>query len=724
MCTTCKGLQKHLQIFDVEEESDAPNVVQWMNTTLPRLRVSSGSCRACALILQGILLHHERFTGVQEPNITVIAESFRSTPVQTVQDHLSVELRWRGVSNESCDGDAQQCEEAYPDMKLEFFTDGDCETSYSAIGKGRNITDAFLQESGLQTSRSMIGKCLAKHTICKHVKPHVKPATLPKRVLDVMIDDPSKAVKLHESEYDENEGHYEFGEYLALSYVSGLGKNVPQTTSKTLKAHQKGISWASLPRTFREAVLLTRSRGFRWLWIDALCIVQDDSVEKLTEALNMDEIFGNAFVTIAATLAIDTSRGLFPTRVKPFKIQATDIKGSLTQIYVREQPCHYSFKAPFNGTHMNDWETPFNYSKEAILHTPLMKRAWAYSERLLSSRVLHFTDSEMILECREEYQCECGRIDDSTYDSRTTDPVKQDFARIVAESLSNNEIVDGDVRRIDSVTSQLAAVSLVDFRQNISKNREEALQLWGYIVTEYTNRNLTYDADRLVAIGAVAKTLARPLGSGYVAGQWTCSTLGLLWYTREGAQCRRATQSPGIIVPSWSWASLEGSPIFVDNKSAMDLACNVDFSSPNSRDPVWSPVSGDKLKLTASMATEVNFRAESNSGYSLVRNGVGVKFKPDIDPPRGADAIDSGEKLVVILVSMTFRSSIIGLVLKRSELDSQLYRRVGRFECFECQVDGSEAEPEDAEALFEHWFPEIKDMTQLDDGPQRTFVVV
>lgn len=564
-----------------------------------------------------------------------------------------------------------------------------------------------------------MGECLAKHSQCRHTKP----TTLPKRVLDVMSNEPTKGIPLHESARS-NDGQYEHGEYLALSYCWGTGRGIPQTTRSTLGSHKKGIPWKSLPRTFQEAILLTRARGFRWLWIDALCIVQDDAAEKLEASLGLDDIFGNAFLTIAATSAADTAGGLYSRIAQPFKIQATDSKGSLSKIYVREQPSHYSFKAPFNeGAHMNDWELPFNMSPEANLHTPLLRRAWAYSERLLSPRVLHFTDSEMILECRGAYQCECGRIDDAAYDSRTTDSVKQEYARIVG---SRGGGAYSNDKRIDSVASQLATASLTAVGRDLAKKRDDALQLWSYIITEYTARNLTYDADRLVAIAAVAKTLSRTLDAGYVAGHWTCTTLGLLWYPNESSHCRRPKPNPSHNVPSWSWASVEGSPIFFDNASAMDLACTATLTTEGAPEDAWSPTSGTTLQLSAGMAADVAFRVDATDEYSLVRNGVSVEFCPDVVPPRGDDAMQSGDQLVCVLVSMTYRSSIIGLVLKPvAKSDPPQYRRVGRFECYECQKESDgEEDVEDAEALFAHWFPDVQDMTKVDDGPKRSFVVV
>lgn len=539
-------------------------------------------------------------------------------------------------------------------------------------------------------------------------------------------------MRLHESELSREEHKFEYGEYIALSHVWGVGKGLPQTTTKNIDSYKKGIPWTSLPRAMQEAVVLTRTLGIRWLWIDALCLVQDDAASKLEESTTMDEVFGNAFLTIAATSASDSSlHPLFPSQVQPFKIQSTDNKGSAFKIYVREQPNHYSFKAPFDeSSHMNDWEIPFNVSEDANQGTPLLKRAWAFTERLLSPRILHFTKSEMILECREGYQCECGRITDSAFDSRATDSIKQEFGRIVAEtnrrpSFDGN--VQGQMSGIESVTSQLASTTLTNGAKNISQKREEALQLWSYVVTEFTARNITYDSDRLLAITGIAKQLSNSLHSGYVAGQWTFSTMGLLWYPNDSTGCRRSKPLPGYNVPSWSWACIEGSPIFFDTASAMDLACRVSFASSQGDVASWSPLSGGTLELSAAMATEVTYRSEGSAdehSYSLSKNGVVVDFTPDIIPPRADDSLQHGEKLMCLLVSMTYRSSIIGLVLQRSNT-SDLYRRIGRLECYECAREGSDEEmSEDAEALFEHWFPNIKDMAQLDNYPLQRFTVV
>ncbi|KAL1612817.1 hypothetical protein SLS60_001046 [Paraconiothyrium brasiliense] len=479
----------------------------------------------------------------------------------------------------------------------------------------------------------------------------------------------------------------------------------------------KNIPWDTLPRAFQEAVVLTKALGVRFLWIDSLCVVQDDPADKLRVSMELDGIFGNAFLTIAATSAAEPTKGLLAPKMQTFKVQATDSKGSVSKVYVREQPSHYSFKKPSDvGSPMQNWELSSNASKEANAHTPLLIRAWAYAERLLSPRILHFTDSEILLECREAFQCECGRVNDARYDPRKTDSIKQDFANCAALSDANGH------RRMDSVVSQLANTSLTDGSNDPPPEPADPHELWSHIVTEYTSRSLTYDADRLLAIAGVAKSLSRAINAGYIAGHWTNSTLGLLWYPNDGTQCRRPKQVSGRNVPSWSWASVEGSPVFFDNSSAMDLACSSSFSvGPQS---VFSPFSGDTVDLTAAMATEVTFHEDTTNEYSLSKNGISVEFLPDVIPLRGEDTVQVGETLVCALLSMSFRSSILGLVLKKSRTKVPTYRRIGRFECYECLRDGSDEEPEDAEALFEHWFPEVDDMTQLDERPRHIFKIL
>ncbi len=131
VCATCKSLQKHLYGVDSAQENGSDSLV-WVDTTLPNLRSRSNACRACALLLNGVLLHHDRFATINEDNIRVRAETFKPKPEKPPQDHLSVELRWKD------DDDQDDCHDhehaaGHADLKLEFFTDGGMRQIFSDV---------------------------------------------------------------------------------------------------------------------------------------------------------------------------------------------------------------------------------------------------------------------------------------------------------------------------------------------------------------------------------------------------------------------------------------------------------------------------------------------------------------------------------------------------------------------------------------------------------------
>ncbi|KAH8586049.1 heterokaryon incompatibility, partial [Bisporella sp. PMI_857] len=90
------------------------------------------------------------------------------------------------------------------------------------------------------------------------------------------------------------------GDYITLSYCWGGPKNIC-LRKDNLEELESGIEIHFLPQTFQDAIEVTRKLDIRFLWIDALCILQDDSDDKLKEIWNMGEIYRDSFVTIAAS---------------------------------------------------------------------------------------------------------------------------------------------------------------------------------------------------------------------------------------------------------------------------------------------------------------------------------------------------------------------------------------------------------------------------------------
>jgi hypothetical protein len=98
--------------------------------------------------------------------------------------------------------------------------------------------------------------------------------------------------------------------YIALSHCWGLA-HILTTTTETLAARMEGIPPSVLPLTFQHAVQITRALNFRYLWIDSICIIQNDELDWQRESANMCNIYKNSAVTIAADAASDSTKGCF-----------------------------------------------------------------------------------------------------------------------------------------------------------------------------------------------------------------------------------------------------------------------------------------------------------------------------------------------------------------------------------------------------------------------------
>ncbi|KUJ13921.1 HET-domain-containing protein, partial [Mollisia scopiformis] len=186
--------------------------------------------------------------------------------------------------------------------------------------------------------------CLESHTRCSS-----QPANkLPVRVIDVGPSDGSKDPYLLEEDL----------KYTTLSYCWGQCQTFV-TTLENIEAMKKMIPWDKLPRTIQDAILITRGLGIQYIWIDALCIIQDSPSDWAAESVKMAEIYGGAFVTISAALGPDVHYGLTKCQVS-------------------------------QGLQVPRFELQKN---------PLYSRAWSLQERMLSPRVLIFGIEGLYWEC-------------------------------------------------------------------------------------------------------------------------------------------------------------------------------------------------------------------------------------------------------------------------------------------------------------------------------------
>ena len=175
---------------------------------------------------------------------------------------------------------------------------------------------------------------------------------------------------------------------MALSHCWGKSRHT-KTTTDTLELYRSAIPFASLSQTFKDAVLVTRKLGVRYLWIDSLCIVQDSKSDWEAEAAQMGSIYLNSLLTIAATDAMDGDYGFLSPRTPPCPL-----------------PYHldHAVSVSMSGNiWVAAWVTLFD---DAVDQSPLSQRGWVTQERLLPPRILHFTNSQIMWECRSQTESE------------------------------------------------------------------------------------------------------------------------------------------------------------------------------------------------------------------------------------------------------------------------------------------------------------------------------
>ena len=174
--------------------------------------------------------------------------------------------------------------------------------------------------------------------------------------------------------------------YIALSHMWGTAHH---KSLKTLRANVDGrkewtIPVDALPRTFRDAVEITRSLGHQYLWIDSLCIIQDDEDDWRHESQRMEEVFSSAYCVIAATCATGTDDGFLKPRPERQTVAMNDIQSGLP---------YYVCAA------INDFSGDVDGSE-------INSRGWVLQERALARRTIHFTANQTYWECGTGVRCE------------------------------------------------------------------------------------------------------------------------------------------------------------------------------------------------------------------------------------------------------------------------------------------------------------------------------
>jgi hypothetical protein len=228
--------------------------------------------------------------------------------------------------------------------------------------------------------------------------------------------------------------------YLTLSHCWGK-INMITLTRNNKKEFEAVIPHESLCQIFKDAVALTQELEEEYLWIDSLCIIQDDPEDWQREASKMSGVYGGSYLNIAASGASDGSVGLAFDRPKNLlrRIRRYQIKIG---------------KTPFSRWY--DCINPYIYVG-SVMKSPLAKRAWVFQERFLAPRTVHFTITQLCWECKSKIACEA-----------------------YPEKLPRSVYYD-----------------LVE--------QDKIEELWNHAVLNYSRYDMTFSRDRLLATSGVAK---------------------------------------------------------------------------------------------------------------------------------------------------------------------------------------------------------------------------
>ncbi|KAL9105839.1 MAG: hypothetical protein Q9227_009047 [Pyrenula ochraceoflavens] len=360
---------------------------------------------------------------------------------------------------------------------------------------------------------------------CDENHPKCRPlgtVTLPTRLMDVEVNN----IRLVETKSTDSM------QFLALSHPWGDPPHFCTFTSN-IEEHKRNIDFGKLPEVFKHAVTTTRALGYRYLWIDSICIIQGSDGDFSNEAKRMEDIFSSAQCVLAASSATGQNDGF----LKP-----------------RKQREYVTFQReglpPYYACRFID-----DFTKH-VLESPLSKRGWVLQERALAKRTIYFTDRQTYWECGGGVRCETFTKTHNTLASFIGDP---NFPEVA-----------------------------------IRFSKGEKIRYYQDLYKQYSRLQFTRAADRPIAIAGLEKRLIRNFktsgGFGVFDDGQSLLQRSLLWHrgSDEGTLHRIIFPANWLMaVPTWSWMAYKGGIDYLDLEFD-----GVDWEEEEIRSP-WTPSASD-----------------------------------------------------------------------------------------------------------------------------------
>ena len=342
----------------------------------------------------------------------------------------------------------------------------------------------------LEQVSKWLQNCLGNHERCSQARLTHTYATFPARLLEI---GPSLVrLVLKEDLHEISSAHY-----ITLSH-RWQAEVTPKLLQSNFSAMQQRIDEGLLPQTFQDTIFLARELNMRYIWIDALCIIQDEVTDVYREISLMGEIYQGALLNIGGLLdqglTRETAVGLFTER---------DLRHH-TPFIINVRWMGSVLKLRGYGS----------VAFEEIAEAPLMSRGWVLQERLLSPRSIYFGE-QLHWECAESSACE-------TFPEKKPQPFW------------------GRLRFGHSVPLRISTL----LNEEIPWNPEaepniNVYQSWMQVVERFTSCKLSFEEDCFPALSGLQRKYEVVLRDRYLAGLWFNDIINeLAWFVKHETQVR------------------------------------------------------------------------------------------------------------------------------------------------------------------------------------------
>ena len=380
--------------------------------------------------------------------------------------------------------------------------------------------------------------CVNKHSRCSIARSSV--SWLPSRVVDLGSPSGPMSPKIAET-------RGAVGSYVTLTHRWTKLTELSATTTANYDSRKLDLDMRSLSQTFQDAFEAAHRLGVQYLWIDALCIIQDSSEDWAREASNMRSIYEFSWLNIAVAGSEREDSRIFMERVSRLS-----------------RPC----KMPDSllSGHIADFEGPvYAYLSSqcfarAVFDGFLTRRGWILQERILSPRTVYFGAEEVFWECSSISASETIPWGWEEHDSPIVKFNAYDLALNTSGFLETDssitQNVSGRARKIKGVLGEYRSDEVLS----------PLYRYWYHLVEAYTQKDLTKTDDRLPAIFGLAQALHKSgmpyeiFAECYQNGVWLSEPTSLLWHLNDSPKADKVVNTTA---PTYSWGGWSNPAVFL-----------------------------------------------------------------------------------------------------------------------------------------------------------------